>query len=98
MCDGTYLSEEGAVELHDVGTVAAPHDDVQVHQQLLLLLLVHGGANPLREEPQTTSSCFWCLLAASTPPYSLEEAPNKASGLVCANQLINAAVRCCFFR
>lgn len=43
-----HLSEEGAVELDDVGAVAAPHDHVQVHQQLLLLLLVNGGADPLR--------------------------------------------------
>lgn len=48
VCEGRYLSEEGAVELHDVGTVAAPHDHVQVHQQLLLLLLIHGGADPLQ--------------------------------------------------
>jgi len=43
----TDLSEEGPVKLDDVGTVAAPHHHVQIHQQLLLLLLIHRGADPL---------------------------------------------------
>lgn len=45
-----HLPEEGAIELDDVGTIAAPHHHLQVHQELLLLLLVHRGPNPLKDK------------------------------------------------
>lgn len=59
---GSDLSEEGAVELDDVWTVAAPHHHVKIHQQLLLLLLVHSGSNPLMDTQQKDHSDFPSLL------------------------------------
>lgn len=57
-----HLSEESAVKLDDVGTVAAPHDHVQVHQQLLLLLFIHGRPNPLKKRERKQEYCFGLCL------------------------------------
>ena len=43
-----YLSKEGTIELDNKWTIIAPHDNLQVHQQLLLLLLFHCGTNSLQ--------------------------------------------------
>lgn len=61
-----HLSEQSAVKLHDVGTVAAPHDHVQVHEQLLLLLLIHRRPNPLKR-PQPVGS-EGQITGSSLPP------------------------------
>lgn len=49
----TNLSEESSVKLDDVGAVAAPHDHVEIHQQLLLLTLVYRRPDPLHTHTHT---------------------------------------------
>lgn len=61
------LPEEGAVELHNVGTVTTPHHYIKVHQQLLLLLLIHSGANPLRDTSENRHACFSLTLLITFP-------------------------------
>lgn len=50
----TNLSEKSSVKLDDVGAVAAPHDHVEIHQQLLLLALVYRRPDPLYTHTHTS--------------------------------------------